>query len=241
MPKVAVCFWGLCRTTNHTITSIEECVFKPLKDENIDYDIYVHTFALNTPYSNPRNSEINISLDNELYKLLKPTHVEIEDQHEVDKLIDLPSYRTMGDPWLTAGSINFGTFNNHIRALYSLNKVTQAALKGNYEKIIFVRPDVKFMNPIEPRWLQVKDGQIVMTDFHLVPINDRFAVTTPSSAKIFGQRFLKAKAYSLRNPLHSEQYLKYCLDKARIKILMAKFRFRRIRAPNSEIDLDITV
>lgn len=241
MPKVAICFWGICRTTNHTIDSIKTNVFKPLEEANIEYDILVHTFSLTSPYSNLRNSEHNISLDNELYKLLNPTHVEIEDQDTVDKIIDLPSYRTKGDPWLRAGSVNFGTFNNHIRALYSLNKVTHSALEGDYEKIIFVRPDVKFMNPINPKWLRVKDGQIVMTDFHLVPINDRFAVTTPSSAKVFGMRFLKAKEYSLRNPLHSEQYLKYCIDQAKIKIFMVKFRFRRIRAPNSEIDFDITL
>jgi hypothetical protein len=241
MQKVAICFWGLCRTTNHTISSIQEHVFNKLKGANIDYDTYVHTFSLDTPYSNPRNAEVNINLDNELYKLLNPTHVEIEDQHEADKLIDLPSYRTKGDPWVTAGSINFGTFDNHIRALYSLNKVTQAALKGNYERLIFIRPDVKFMNPINPNWLMVKMGEIIMTDFHLVPINDRFAITTPQSAKVFGLRFNQAKAYSLRKPLHSEQYLKYCLDQAKIKILMVKFRFRRIRAPNTEIDFDITV
>jgi hypothetical protein len=241
MPKVAICFWGICRTTNHTIDSITEHVFNPLKTANIEYDVLVHTFALNKPYSNPRNSEHNISLDNTLYKLLNPTHVEVEDQQEADNLINLPTYRTMGDPWIPAGSVNFCTFDNHLRALYSLNKVTQVALKGGYEKIIFVRPDVKFMHHFDTNWLKIKEGQIIMTDFHLLPINDRFAVTTPSSAKVFGTRFQQAKPYSLSRPLHSEEYLKYCLDLANIEILMVKFRFRRIRAPNLEGDFDITV
>ena len=241
MPKVALCFWGICRTTNHTIDSIKEYVFKPLIEKDIEYDIYVHTLVLKTPYSNPRTSEINVSLDNDLYKLLNPTWAEVEDQAEVDKLIDLKSYRAKGDPWGRWGSVNFSTLDNHIRALYSLNKVTQAVLKKGYKNIIFLRPDVKFINPFDISWLNIKDNEIITPDFHLHPINDRFAVTTPYSAKVYGQRFIEAKAYSLKKELHSETYLKYCLDLAKIKISMVDFKFRRIRAPNTEIDLDLKI
>jgi len=239
MPKVALCFWGICRTTNHTIDSIKTYVFKPLEDANIDYDIYVHTFSISTSYSNSRTSEINIKLDNELYKLLNPDWVEVEDQADADKLIDLPSYRSKGDPWARWRSVNFCTLDNHIRALYSLNKVTHAALKKDYKNIIFLRPDVKFITPLNTNWLNIKHDEIITPDFHLHPVNDRFAVTTPYSAKVYGQRFNDAKAYSLQHQLHSETYLKYCLDLAKIKIYKVKFRFRRIRAPNTEADLKI--
>ena len=241
MTKVAVCFWGLCRTTNHTIDSIKECIYKPLDEANIKYDIFVHTFSLETPYSNPRNSESAVNLDNELYKLLTPTYVEVEDQNKIDRHLDLSSYRTKGDPWEVSGSIHFSTFDNHIRAIYSLHKVTEAALKGEYDRIVFARPDVKFLNPINPNWLRIMENEIILPDFHKTPVNDRFAIASPASAKVFGQRFLEAKAFSLKYPLHSEEYLRYCLKKAKIRILEGKIRFRRIRLKNVETELDVVV
>lgn len=68
-PKVAVCFYGLCRSTNYTIESINNFIFEPLKQLNFNYHIYLHTFNITTPYTNPRNNEENIMLDNNFKSL----------------------------------------------------------------------------------------------------------------------------------------------------------------------------
>jgi len=242
MPKVAICFWGICRTTNNTIDSIKEYVYKPLNEANIEYEIFVHTFSLNTPYTNARCEEYELNLDNELYKLLGANNPIVEDQDIIDASLNLLEYRTNGDPWVSVGSKNFGTFNNHIRALYSLHKVTTLALESKPSKILFLRPDVKFLNPIQPIWLHnIKDNEILLADFHRYPVNDRFAIASTQSAQTFGLRFNKALEYSKTKQLHSEQFLIHCLKSENIKHKLVKFRFRRIRAPNLMGDTDITV
>ena len=45
MPKVCICFYGLVhRSLPHTIDSIEQNIFNVLKENNIEYDTYVHTW-----------------------------------------------------------------------------------------------------------------------------------------------------------------------------------------------------
>ena len=44
--KIAVCFFGLTRSLKHTIDSIKKNIFHPLQKNNINYDIYLHTYIL---------------------------------------------------------------------------------------------------------------------------------------------------------------------------------------------------
>jgi hypothetical protein len=44
--KVAIIFFGLTRTLGKTINSIEENLFKPLRDNSIEYDIFIHTYKI---------------------------------------------------------------------------------------------------------------------------------------------------------------------------------------------------
>jgi hypothetical protein len=83
--KIAVCFYGLCRSTNYTINSINKYIFDALKELNFTYDIYLHTYKVTTPYTNIRNNEENIILDNDLYKLINPNVYKIDNQDEIKK------------------------------------------------------------------------------------------------------------------------------------------------------------
>ena len=146
-PKIALCFYGLCRSTNYTIDSINKYIFDALKELKFEYDIYLHTYKVTTPYTNIRNSEENIMLDNELYKLIKPDVYKIDDQDEIKKTLDFVKYRSKGDPW----SNNFKSLDNLILGLNSLNEVTQLWKTSNktYDYIIYLRPDVKFLSPLK--------------------------------------------------------------------------------------------
>ena len=68
--KVALCFWGICRSTDKTIDSIKTNIHNVLKQNNIEYDTYVHTYHLSKPYSNKRAGELPQQLNNYLYILL---------------------------------------------------------------------------------------------------------------------------------------------------------------------------
>jgi len=230
----------MCRTTDLTIDSVKQYLYKPLEDAGIKYQVYVHALTLDTLYTNSRNDESGFVNKNLCY-LFEPAKIVAEDQNEVDFKLNLESYRTHGDPWGNSKSENFDSLNNHIRALYSLSRVTQLALQESHTALIFARPDVKFLSSFDVNWLSLKENDIRLPDFHeYFGVNDRFAVATPQTAAIYGLRFEDAKEYSLVNPLLSEAFLEYCLKKGNCNILKMRYRFRRIRVPCKEIDLYIT-
>jgi hypothetical protein len=241
--KVALCFWGLCRSTDLTIQSIQTCIFKPLEDAGIQYDIYLHTYTLYRPYSNPRAKEEALQLKNTAWKLLQPTQEIIEDQDEVDRKLDLKKYRTKGNPWPEDPS--YTTLDNHIRALWSLKQVTSLWLpkEKEYSCIVYLRPDVKFKRVIKPEWVQNLNAYTVrIPNFHLVDgCNDRFAIGSPSTMRIYGNRFHNALQYSYCNQLHSERFLAYELKQNRIQIEYILFPFIRIRANGQPCYSDINL
>jgi len=196
--KVAICFWGLCRSTDITIDSIKRNVYDILKTAGIEYGVFVHTFSITRLYSNDRSQERALTLNNELYKLLEPTAAEIEDQDECDASLNLAAYRTNGDAWDGQG-LPWQTFDNHIRALYSLYKVTQMS-KGDYDYVIYLRPDCRFLTPLNIRWF---GSELILTDFSKCPVNDRFALGPPDKTRAFGERYLKALEFSKQSKLHS--------------------------------------
>lgn len=234
-PKIALCFYGLCRSTNYTIESINKYIFDALKGLKFEYDIYLHTYKVTTPYTNIRNSEENIMLDNNLYKLINPSIYKIDDQDEIKKTIDFTKYRLKGDPWLN----DFKSLDNLILGLYSLNQVTQLWKISNntYDYIIYLRPDVKFLSPLKLSFfLDLNNKTIALPDFHEYPLNDRFAIGTPNIMTLYGERYLHAYDYSLINELHAETYLKYILEKDEVNIIKIDFEFERIRANGLNYD-----
>lgn len=223
---IAICFWGICRSTDKTIESIKKCLYEPLTKAGHTYHVYVHTFSLSTKLNNPRAKEHNITVNNELYHLLEPTHVLIEDQHTVDGTLNAPLYQTQADPW----SNNYITHTNHVRALYSLMQVTSMWSETLYDRVIYARPDVQFHNPLNLDWLNVDKNTIVLPNFHAYPVNDRFALGSPSTMKIYGSRFKQALDYSQLKPLHSETYLAYIFNTHNLQAKSVVFNFCRVRA-----------
>jgi hypothetical protein len=233
--KVALCFWGLCRSTHVTIKSIQTHIYDALKQQGIEYDIFSHTYTLQREYTNIRADEIKCRLDNENYKLLRPDYSIVEDQDVVDRHLSLEAYRTKGDPWCwDTNAIPFATLDNHVRALWSLYQVTMCVEKSkeHYDYIVFLRPDVTYLQPLRTDYfLCATDYSIVIPDFHLFfGSNDRFAICTPGVAKLYGTRFKRALDYSKQKLLHAEGYLTHILKEANIHIQTIPFRFRRVRA-----------
>lgn len=235
--KVAICFWGLTRSLSHTLSSIQSCLFQPLLDAGITYSIFLHTYTLYRPYSNPRAGETEIQLQNTAWQKLQPTNSVIENQDRVDEQLHLEQYRTKGDPWgnePVGYTHPFATLNNHIRALWSLHQVTTLweSSGETFDTIIYARPDVLYRTPLNVDWIRSLGEKVcLMPSFQCIQeCNDRFAIGTPSVMKTVGHRFLGALEYSKRFRLHSEEYLAYTLASHGISARHIQFPFRRIRA-----------
>jgi len=234
--KVAVCFWGIARSLNHTLASIQECIFKPLQESGISFDILLHTYIVNNIYENKRAKETCIQLDNDSWKQLNPHKYIIENQEEIYEQLNVLKYRNKGDPWYS----NFQTFDNHILALWSLKQVTSLYDVDQYDYIIYVRPDVKYFKKItEIDFMNLEENVALLPNFHTYPINDRFCIAKPAAAKKYGNRFDFAYEFSLQNQLHSERFLNWTLEKHSIKYINVHFPFHRVRANGVEIDFDV--
>lgn len=244
--RVALCFWGLCRSTHLTIASIERQIFSVLRAAGIQYDVFVHTYSITRPYTNPRSGEYELQLRNSSWKLLQPKTAIVEDQDEVDKHLGLKQYRSRGNPWgdeVSQQEAPWHSLDNHLRALWSLKQVTGLWKTSNesYDWIVYLRPDVRYLSPFDIRWLdQLGSKDIGCPDFQqLSGCNDRFAVCQPSVAELYGTRLDKALEYSRQKPLHAETFLADTMSASGIQFRLVPFRFRRIRADGQPCPADI--
>jgi hypothetical protein len=238
--KVAICFFGLCRTTNYTIKSIKYNIFNFFTKYNLEYDTYLHTYEINKDYNNSWSGEKNFKINNDNWKLLNPKEYLIEDEDEVIKKINISTYRTHGDPWAESSNDNtFKTLDNAILSLYSLYQVTQLWKNSNvkYNAIIYMRPDILYINKLQLSFFnKIKNNTVLLPNFEEYPVNDRFAIGDPISMKIYGERFLDAYDYSLKYPLLAERYLSDTLEKNKVNIVKIDFIFLRIRMNGTSPD-----
>ncbi len=228
--KVAIAFYGLTRSLKLTIDSIKSKIFKVLEEGKYDYDIFLHTYSLNTTYINKRAKENVASnkIDNQEYKLLNPDYLKIDNQQKIKKKLNLKAYRRNRDPWNT----NYSSVDNYILGSYSKLQVTKLIeTSGNdYQYVMFVRPDCLYLDTLSLQYLEDAKTFIVMPNFHLCgkfKINDRFAITNKNNYQVYGKIFNRLLAMSRRRPLHSETILGIILKPYKIK--KVKFRFARIR------------
>jgi hypothetical protein len=236
--KVALCFWGITRSLKYTIESIKKNIFEQLSKNNIEYNIFLHTYITDNPYSNPRANEENVILDKTEYRLLNPDYYKVENQDIVKHTLNIDKYKTKGNPWPDSE-----TFINHLLALWSLKEVTALWMsrKAQYSNIIYCRPDLEYITPFNILWLYGEEDVIYTPNFHRRPtvltnkkgaisINDRFAIGTPKTMKYYGNRFFEALDYSKRSLLESRLFLEHTLKKHNIKMEFINFLFIRVRA-----------
>jgi hypothetical protein len=233
--RVAVCFWGIMRSLDFTLPSIQQNIFKPLDDAKIPYDVFLHTYDLNDDCSATYASECTLPINTYDFKHLKPTKYILENQKSADKKIGLDKYLTKGNPWKAPIEVAY----NHVRALWSLKQVTTLWSNNNknditpYSHIMYCRPDMTYIMPIKPEWF-VFSEEMVIPNFARhgrrgIRICDRFAIGMPDQMKIYGNRFDDALKYSKKHQLHSETYLGETLRTNHIKVRCVPFGFIRTR------------
>lgn len=246
--RVALCFWGLCRSTHLTIHNLEQTIFSILRNAGIQFDSFVHTYTIRRPYSNPRSGEYELQLRNTNWKLLQPTCVSIENQDDIDSQIGFSNYRSKGNPWADEASqqeLPWHTLDNHLRALWSLKQVTGLWLASNvsYDWIIYLRPDVRFGSSFDICWFNhLRSMEVGCPDFQQIAgCNDRFAVCRPTIAKVYGNRFDNALVYSRQKPLHAETFLADTMAAAGATFVPLDIRFVRIRADGQICPADVNL
>jgi len=235
MTKLAICYWGMTRSTRYVYGSHETHVFNVLKQNNIDYDVYIHTWK--TDNNIIWEHDCGIENDYDEYKLLHPDFYGIDNQADFLNTICFPDYfneelynKYGGDthhewrPYL---------IKNHLCALESQKRVTNMMLSSNikYDYVMYIRPDVEIHNPINIEWLNINDCQIVLPDNeHHEGYNDRFAIVCYQDCHKYGKRIEEIIDFRKNNGrIVSEKYVKFIINKYFNNIRFVNFRFTIIR------------
>ena len=220
--KLAICFFGLLRSLSKTIMSLEKNIFNVLKEHQIEYDIYVHTYDVQ--HLCLKRSGENVKLNTDDYKLLHSDFIQIDDQQQFLENYPCSEIFEFGDPWKT----DFQNSKNLLCQLNSLQQVTQMWIPkvDNYFGCLYLRPDIEYTvklpmksilyiknHPNEniillPKWMGYKG------------FNDRMALGSTLSMKHYGSRIDYAIEYCKNNkkPLHSERFLKNFILTNNIKV-----------------------
>lgn len=235
--RVALGFFGITRSLKYTIDSIKTNIMNVLESNDVQYDVFVHTYSLTT-YKNFRTNEsINI-VDNDEYKLLNSDFVEIDEQEQIKKIINMQLYRTHVDPWNT----NYNSVDNFILAQYSKARLVKMIQTSNneYDYILFMRPDCKYTEPFDIKFFSsISDSSICIPDFHLngpYKFNDRFCIANMRTYKLYGDIFEILLPMSKRMPLHSETIIGEIMNLRKLRINRIPFRFSRVRCSGLVLD-----
>lgn len=239
--RIAICFFGITRSLKYTINHINKHIFNVFKQNNIEYDTYVHTYYLER-YFNRRAGERLNKVDNNEYKMLKPDYLQIDNQNDILKKLDVKQYRTHRDPW-TSG---YNCVDNFILAQYSKLQLVKMIKKGGkqYDYILYMRPDCDYLHPFILSYFDnVDDNTICIPNFHNIgphKFNDRFCITNMNTYKLYGNVFHELLDISRIKPLHSETVLgELMVEKYNLNIKRVLFNFIRVRCNGQVPRLDI--
>ena len=194
--RVALAFWGLTRSLAHSFDSINKNILEPLKLQGIIYHIYMHTYSLHK-YDNERANEHMEQYHNNQHRVLNPDFLQIDDQKKVARQLDLSC--------------------NYDLAMYSKSQVTRMIAEP-YDYIIYLRPDLIYINPIDTMWLSsTKEYTIILSEFDKGSYN-RFAITNMSTYKAYGDIFDR------RGSLYSDILVERGITTTCVPLLFARAR-----------------
>lgn len=237
--RIALCFWGITRSLKYTYPTIDKNILQVLKDNNIDYHIFMHTYKLDYVTS-PRMGEDNVRLDFKEYKLLcniENTHTfQYHYQNKIEKKLNCEQYYTKPDPWPKHNHMSAKFF---ILSQYSKKRATLMMKKSQveFDAVVFLRPDMQYIDPFPVDHLnQLDDETCFFPNWHLYgsrdyKVNDRFQITSKKFADILGTSFDMLLDYSKTNVINSEFFMSHICHKYAIQCkYIDNFLFLRTRA-----------
>ncbi len=237
MKKVAIIYWGLTRGLKHTIKNLEENLFSVLRDNNVEYDNFIHTWYFEGKYENNRHKVKNVNLDFEEYKLLNAKICLVEDQDEVIKNFNFEQYHMKGDCFRN----NFQSHDFYILSLISQKRIIKEfeKVKDEYDYVIFQRPDIIFDKKFNINWFNLAKDNILVPSFGSLRdkpyYNDRWCLANCDDAIKYGTSFDFLLVYSKMKMICAEGYTGWLLKTHyKLNVLQIDYRHYRV-SPDGKI------
>lgn len=241
MARIAICYWGLTRSTRAVHHTHKMHIRNVLDTAGFTYDIYMHTWATPTPMTWNKQDPPQ---DQTEHELLLPTVFRRENQEEFLSGLNFAEF------WDEDRFNRLGCYyewypylvRNMLCAMESQKRVTEMMLVSGkeYDYVMFVRPDALIKTPFPIQYLSQLDSEsrnILIPNFdHCGGYNDRFAVMRWAHCKPYAFRSAdvqEGRAADANGRLAAETFMKFIVDKYYQKIILIPFYFDLVRPPRN--------
>jgi hypothetical protein len=232
-PRIAICFFGITRSLSHTLPSIEKNALRPARAAGT-VRVYGHFFQ-QLSLTEVRSGESG-TLDLDEHRLLHLEWLRLEEPDRCLSQWDFEALKRFGDFW----NNEFRSLRNLVHQQHSLDLVTQAALADGAEVCLFLRPDLRYHDSLGPALARALRAARAGRNLVQLPdwqawhggYNDRFAVVAGQVAiAAYGRRAGRMGEFCAvtGRPLHSEQLLRFALDRAHVPVRTIRARASRVR------------
>lgn len=234
MTKIAICYWGMTRSTKYVYNSHFNNLFNILKNNSIDYKVFMHTWKVETNIIWENIS--NIPIDYQEYTLLQPNFYKIEEQKLFTDQLNFSDYfnKELYDKY---GGDTFNEWRpqlimNHLCALESQKRVYQMVndTGENFDYVIFIRPDVQILNKFDINIFNDSFDIIIPSYDHHEGLNDRFAILHFNNTRNYALRINEIKEFRKNNGrIVSEKYVKFIINKYYNNLKFIDFKMKIVR------------
>jgi len=233
--RIAVCFFGITRSLEHTLGSIREHVLEPARRVG-SIRVFTHLFRIER-IDNARSGE-SAGVPQGQHELLSSDWLRLEEPGACLEARGFEAIAAHGDFW----NDGFQSLRNLVHQLHSLDVVTEAALAWEPDVVVFCRPDLRYLDSLEP-WLEravaAEEPAVWLPSWqHWGGFNDRFAVCAGERAACaYGRRVSGALEFvvSRRRPLHGERLLAWSLRREGVPVRLMGTRAVRVRVGGAEV------
>ena len=201
-PRLALCYWGLTRSTQFVHISHEQHIFGALRAANVSYRTFMHTWALSESIGeiDMLQGVLNrVPVNKEEWQLLHPHAFRCEPQrHFVQHSIN----RSALDAW--GRSVPHGNafrspevLRNHLCSLESLRRVHHLAVSSGFvfTHAVFLRPDAWISTDLPLHALPPPGKVVLPSRGNTGGWNDQFAMLHAHTAPVYARRVALAPAY----------------------------------------------
>ncbi len=242
MTKIAICYWGMTRSTKLIYNSHFINLFNLLKNNNIEYKIFMHTWKVENNKNIIWENAISIPIDYEEYKLLQPDYYKIEEQNLFINQIHFSDYFNQELYNKYGGDTPYEwrpqLIMNHLCALESQKRVYQLVNNSgeDFDFIMFIRPDVLINNNFNVNILNSNFDIIIPSYDHHEGYNDRFAILPFKKSFNYACRIDEIIDFRKNHGrIVSEKYVKFIINKYYNNLKFIDFYMKIIRPDGSQV------
>ncbi|KAG5188241.1 hypothetical protein JKP88DRAFT_305179 [Tribonema minus] len=237
--RYALCFFGLTRSVAWTIDSIRHHILAPLQAAGaaVRYDVFVHTYRVDTPLDNPRAGERGVAYANHFtdVQMLRPTRYLITSQDDFDQTYpDIHAITPLKWQYDEDATIrNIFRAQNSLSLVWSIMADHASEHKIDYAGVVLLRPDVLYLNDLDIVQLgELPENTTFIPSFQSYGgYNDRFAYGRPSAMRAYCNRLdtMVSRAIEAGASVNSEKLLVRHLRAHNVSVAPIDMTFARVR------------